>query len=133
MYLIDTNVCIHFLNGSSLAIKKHFQEYSPKDIVLCSVVKAELLFGARKSQRVEANLQILRHFFTPLDSLPFDDRCAEEAGLIRADLGAQGTPIGPNDLLIAATARTHDVLLVSHNCNEFARVTGLKLTDWEIL
>ncbi len=133
MYLIDTNVCIHFLNGSSQAIKEQFQQHSSNEILLCSVVKAELLFGARKSQRVEANLQKLKRFFAPLTSLAFDDRCAEEAGVIRADLGAQGKPIGPNDLLIAATARAHDAVLVSHNGNEFARVTGLKLTDWEML
>ncbi len=102
MYLIDTNVCIHFLNGSSLTIKNQFQRHSPDEIVLCSVVKAELLFGARKSQQVEANLQKLKLFFEPLVSLSFDDRCAEEAGLIRADLSTQGKPIGPNDLSIAA-------------------------------
>lgn len=131
MFLIDTNVCIHFLNGSSLVVKKQFQQHLPEEIFLCSIVKAELLFGARKSQRVEANLQKLKLFFAPLSSLPFDDRSAEEAGLIRADLAAQGKPIGPNDLLIASIARAHDVVLVSHNNNEFARVTGLKLTDWE--
>ncbi|WP_332889081.1 PIN domain-containing protein [Methyloprofundus sedimenti] len=53
-------------------------------------------------------------------------------GQIRADLAAQGKPIGPNDILIAATARTYDVVLVTHNTGEFSRVTGLRLGDWEI-
>ena len=132
MYLLDTNVCIHLLNQRRSGILQHFQQHSPAEIALCSIVKAELLYGARHSQRVEANLQLLTRFFAPLVSLPFDDRCAEEAGLIRADLAGQGSPIGPNDLLIAATARAHDAVLITHNSGEFARVTGLRMEDWEV-
>ncbi len=131
MYLLDTNVCIHLLNQKHPGILQHFQQHSPAEIALCSIVKAELLYGARHSQRVQANLQLLAKFFTPLVSLPFDDRCAEEAGLIRANLAGQGNPIGPNDLLIAATARAHDAVLITHNSGEFARVTGLRMEDWE--
>ncbi len=131
MYLLDTNVCIHLLNRKHPGILQHFQQHSPAEIALCSIVKAELLYGARHSQRVQENLQLLAKFFTPLVSLPFDDRCAEEAGLIRADLAGQGNPIGPNDLLIAATARAHDAVLITHNSGEFSRVTGLRLEDWE--
>ena len=97
MYLMDTNVCIHCLKGSALSIKNQCQNHSPEEIGLCSIVKAECLYSARKSQRVEANLQTLKLFFEPMVSLAFDDRCAEEAGFIRADLSAQGKPIGPND------------------------------------
>ena len=107
------------------------QQQPPAEIALCSIVKAELLYGAHHSQKVEANLQLLQRFFMPLTSLTFDDRCAEEAGQIRADLAAQRKPIGPNDVLIAATARAYDVVLISHNIGEFSRVTGLRLEDWE--
>ncbi len=131
MYLLDTNVCIHLLNQKHPGILQHFQQHSPGEIALCSIVKAELLYGARHSQRIQENLQLLAKFFAPLVSLPFDDRCAEEAGLIRADLAGQGNPIGPNDLLIAATARAHDAVLITHNSGEFSRVTGLRLEDWE--
>ena len=64
-------------------------------------------------------------------SLPFDDRCAEEAGLIRLDLQRSGRPVGPNDLLIAATARAYDLTLVTHNAREFGRIAGLRIDDWE--
>ena len=97
-----------------------------------SVVKAELLSGARRSQRLEANLQLLKAFFAPLQSLPFDDDCAEHYGKIHADLLAQGKPIGPNDTLIAAIARAHDATLITHNTGEFSRVAGLRMKDWEI-
>ena len=131
MYLLDTNVCIHVLNERHPGLLKHFLACSPAAIALCSVVKAELLYGARRSQRIEANLKCLERFFAPLVSLPFDDLCAEEYGRIRADLSGQGTPIGPNDLMIAATARAQDATLVTHNTHEFARIKGLRLVDWE--
>ena len=131
MYLLDSNVCIHLLNNRHSQIEHHFRNSLPSEIALCSIVKAELLFGARHSKRIEANLQLLNQFFAPLASLPFDDRSAEEYGLIRADLSSQGKIIGPNDILIAAIARAHDVVLVTHNTKEFSRITGLRLEDWQ--
>jgi len=130
MYLLDTNVCIHLLNEGSPEIERHFRSHLPSEIALCSIVKAELLFGARHSQKVSANLQRLKLFFEPLASLPFDDHCAEEYGQIRADLAAQGKLIGPNDMLIAAVARAFDAVLVTHNSREFSRVVNLRLEDW---
>jgi tRNA(fMet)-specific endonuclease VapC len=132
MFLLDTNVCIRLLNQSHEGLIRQFQALQPKDIALCSIVKSELYYGARHSRKVEANLHLLSQFFQPLISFPFDDRCAEEAGLIRADLTEQGMPIGPNDILIAATARGNDAVLVTHNTKEFSRVTGLRLVDWEL-
>lgn len=130
MYLLDTNTCIHFLNGSSSNIKQQLQNSTPHEIVLCSVVKAELLYGARHSQKVEANLQRLKQFFAPLNSLSFDDRSAEEYAQIRTDLTRQGKLISPNDLMIAAIARAHDAILVTNNTAEFQRVANLRLVDW---
>lgn len=132
IYLLDTNVCIHLLNEKHPKILRHFKQHSPIDIVLCSVVKAELLYGARRSQRVEANLQRLKVFFAPLQSLPFNDECAEHYGQIHTDLLNQGKPIGPNDTLIAAIARAHDATLITHNTGEFSRVAGLCMEDWEV-
>ncbi len=131
MFLLDSNVCIHLLNERHIGIEQNFRSHSPSEIGLCSIVKAELLFGARYSQQISANLQRLKQFFTPLASLPFDDRCAEEYAQIRADLTAQGEIIGPNDMLIAAIARANDATLVTHNISEFSRVVGIKIEDWE--
>jgi tRNA(fMet)-specific endonuclease VapC len=132
LYLLDSNVCIHLLNEKHTEIERNFRLHSPAEIALCSIAKAELIFGARHSQRVEANLQRLKLFFGPLASLPFDDRCAEEYGQIRAYLTKQGTLIGPNDLLLAAIARAYDAILVTHNTNEFGRIIGIRMEDWEI-
>ena len=100
-------------------------------MLLSSIVKAELLFGARKSQRVDHNLALLAEFFAPFAVAPFDDACAGQYGLLRADLERAGQPIGPNDMLIAATARAYDAVLVTSNGREFSRVVGLRVQDWE--
>lgn len=130
MYLLDTNVCIQILNGSSRSVVQRLAQQSPSEIFLCSIVKAELLYGARHSQRVSENLSLLEIFFAPFDSLPFDDRCAEHYGQIRSELAQMGCPIGPNDLLIAAIARSHNLTLVTHNYREFDRVSNLQVEDW---
>ena len=64
-------------------------------------------------------------------SLPFDDRAAEEYGKVRSHLAVLGTPIGPNDLMIAAIALANHMTLVTHNTAEFSRVPGLTLEDWQ--
>jgi tRNA(fMet)-specific endonuclease VapC len=131
MYLLDANACIRLLNGTSLRLAERLEATPRSQVRLSSIVKAELLFGARRSSRVADNLRLLEGFFATLASLPFDDRCADEYGLLRAELDRAGTPIGPNDLLIAATARANGCTLVTHNVREFSRVSGLMFEDWE--
>ena len=130
-FLLDTNACVVYLKGTSPGLVTRMKRCIPSEIALCSVVKAELLYGARRSSRVSRNLGHLSNFFAHFTSLPFDDRCAEHYGLIRADLSREGRPIGPNDLMIAATARAHDLTLVTHNVKEFSRIVGLRIEDWE--
>ena len=130
MFLLDTNVCIAFLNGRDARVRERLLASSPDDIRLCSVVKAELLYGARGSDRVAENLRRLEQFFAPLKSLAFDDAAADWYGTIRAQLRRDGTPIGGNDLLIAAIARATDATLVTRNEGEFRRVPGLRVDVW---
>lgn len=131
IYLLDTNTCIRYLNGQSTAIRARLEELHPRDVNLCSVVKAELLYGAVKSAIRERTLARLERFFDAFASFPFDDRAAEAYGTIRGDLEKQGTPIGPNDLLIAAIALANSAILITHNSREFGRVAALKMEDWE--
>jgi tRNA(fMet)-specific endonuclease VapC len=130
MRLLDTNVCIGLVKGEAQLVRR-LESLRPPEVAVCSVVRAELFSGARKSQQVARNLEGLRRFLEPLESLPFDDRAAEEYGSIRADLDRQGTPIGPNDLLIAAIARANDCVLATRNEREFSRVVGLRVEAWE--
>jgi tRNA(fMet)-specific endonuclease VapC len=128
--LLDTNVCIAFLNGIDSDLRMRLTAENPEEVVLCSTVKAELLYGARHSTHVDRNLSRLAAFFAPFQSLPFDDAAAELYGLIRAQLRRAGRPIGGNDLIIAATALAADVTLVTRNQEEFRRVPGLRVDVW---
>ena len=130
-YLLDTNACIRILNNSSRNLVERLRRHEPWEIGISSIVKAELIYGASKSSRTSENLSLLARFFEPFGSLPFDDESAEHYGAIRAELERAGIPIGPNDLFIAAAARAHGLILVSHNLREFLRVSGLEVEDWE--
>lgn len=130
-HLLDTNVCIRLINRSPGAIVERLRARSPQSIHLSAITKAELFYGARHSKRVSENLQLVTSFCKPYQCLPFDDLCAEHYGLIRADLVSRGENVPPMDLLIAATARAHDLILVTHNLRDFASIIGLKLEEWE--
>ncbi len=102
------------------------------DVALCSVVKAELLYGAARSQQPERNQAQLQRFFAGFPSLSFDDQAAAAYGTLRAALEASGTLIGPNDLMIAAIALASGLVLVTHTTAEFSRVPALKIEDWQV-
>ncbi|MCP4674481.1 MAG: type II toxin-antitoxin system VapC family toxin [Deltaproteobacteria bacterium] len=130
-YLLDTNTCIQFLNNASSPVVRAMQSVLCQDVAICDIVKAELYFGAERSGRVEHNLEVLDGFFSVFSSLPFDGAAARIYGNIKKDLFGKGTPIGPNDLLIAAIALANDLILVTHNVDEFLRVDQLRIEDWE--
>ncbi len=132
-YLLDTNTCVHFLrHGSKSPVTGKLAAAGPGDVVLCSVVVAELLFGALRSRDVAKNLAAVRAFAGGFPSLAFDDLAAEEYARVRADLAAKGTPIGPNDLMIAAIALANRLTTVTHNTVEFSRVASLTMEDWQV-
>jgi tRNA(fMet)-specific endonuclease VapC len=130
-YLLDTNVCIRFLNGLAPRVLQRLQALQPVEVVVCSVVKAELLYGAQRSRDPARSLAIQMRFLQPYHSLPFDDTAADLAGNLRAQLAEKGTPIGPYDLQIAAIALANRCTLVTHNIREFGRVPDLAIEDWE--
>ena len=132
IYLLDTNACIQLWQRKNLTIRNSFAQFSPADIALCSVVKAELLFGALRSEQKDNNLHLLQKLFAPLHSFDFDDNAAEHYAQIRAELTAQGNLIGANDLMIGAIARANKATLITHNVAEFERVQGLAIEDWEV-
>jgi tRNA(fMet)-specific endonuclease VapC len=131
-YLLDTNVCVTFLNQRKPLLTKRFLSVAAPDKIICSIVRAELLYGAFKSQRQSSSLHTIEAFLSGYPNLDFDADTARIYGQLRAELEKKGTPIGPNDLQIAAIALAHNLTLITHNTSEFSRVTNLSLEDWEI-
>lgn len=129
-HLLDSDICIALLRHRESPVARKLAQLPPADVALCSIVIAELSYGARHSDDPEKHLVKLREFTAQFASLPFDDAAADLYGTIRAGLAAQGRPIGPNDMLIAAIALARNLTLVTHNTDEFRRVPGLKVEDW---
>ena len=133
IHLLDTNSCIdHLRRGAASPVTARLAVAPPGSVVLCSIVVAELLYGAHRSANAARNLSLVQAFCRQFISFPFNDSAAEEYGRVRAHLVGLGTLIGPNDLLIAAIALANNLTLVTHNTAEFSRVPGLALEDWQI-
>jgi tRNA(fMet)-specific endonuclease VapC len=128
--LLDTNICVPLLNRTDPELRERLLGHRPDEVVLCSIVKAELAFGAANSQRAAENLDRLQRFCSGFQSLSFDDVAADYYGTLRALLRREGRLIGANDLLIASIALAAKVTLVTRNTEEFARVPQLALATW---
>ena len=130
IHFLDTNICIYFLKGTHPAVKARLLEHDPDDIKIPSIVKAELLYGTEKSKLRDENRKHVDRFLDPFEIVPFDDSAASCYAEIRARTEATGNPVGPNDLIIAATVLPHQGILVTNNIREFQRIQGLKIENW---
>ena len=130
IYYLDTNICIYFLVGKYPKLLTKMMSFSPNDIKIPAIVKAELLHGAEKSLKRDENLIKISSFLIPFEIIPFDDASASHYAKIKASLEKTGKLIGPNDLIIASTALAQKAVLVTNNTDEFSRVEGLQLENW---
>ncbi len=128
-YLLDTNVCIYYLNGDDEELVERILALGPEPLAISTLSLAELHFGAVGSARPEANRERIAAFVHELPTLSFDDVCAEHFGRIKATLAGAGQPIPDFDVAIAATAFAHGRVLVSSD-RHMSRIQGLPLEDW---
>jgi tRNA(fMet)-specific endonuclease VapC len=122
-HVLDTSICLALLGGQAPA--EALLALNPQDLGVPSVVRAELLLTARVSQRPIENTRLVEAFLRPLVSLPFDEPCAEEYALLRADFPQ--TSLGPTDLATVATALGHRLRLLTANPGAFASIVRLKV------
>lgn len=128
-YLLDANAIIALLNDVTSRAAKRVRRTKPGDVAISAIVAHELFYGAFKSQRTERNVTLVDALrFVVLE---FDKEDARQSGRVRALLAGKGTPIGPYDVLIAGQAIARDLTLVTHNTEEFRRVPGLRIEDWQ--
>ncbi len=131
-HLLDTDSCVNHLRfGARSKVTTRLDVMPAGSVVICSVVTAELLYGAWRSAQVGRTLVEVQAFCGRFLSLPFDDAAADEYGKLRAHLASTGAIIGPNDLMIASIALARGLILVMHNIREFSRVPGLVVEDWQ--
>ena len=128
-FLLDTNACIHFLNGTSDRLVQRILDEGPGNVAISSITLAELHFGAARSGMPDANLKRVESFAEEVDSFPFDDECAARFGRIKAEMHSTGRPTPDLDLAISAIAMTHGLTVVTAD-RHFADVPGLASADW---
>ena len=132
IFSLDTNTCIRYISGRAPKLRLKLPTIPSGEIIVCSVVRAELFYGAAKSQTPNQSLTKQTRFLRPYATVAFDDMAATAYAQLRAYLETRGIPIGGNDMLIAAIALAHNLILVTHNTSEFSRVPGLQIEDWEV-
>lgn len=130
MYLLDTCAVSDFVKGDPNTLGK-IQSMTPDDLFLSTISLMEIEYGLlKKPQKAQFIQAVIHDFLDTIHLIEFGPDEARCAGFIRADLMKKGTPIGPYDILIAATAMHHNLRLITSNMNEFTRVHGLVCESW---
>jgi tRNA(fMet)-specific endonuclease VapC len=129
-YLLDTDICIYIARQRPPEVLERFEELAPGEAVISVITWGELRYGADKSARREQVLQSLGEFASLVPVQPLPKEAGEAYGAVRAALEAKGTPIGNNDLWIAAHARAAGLTLITNNESEFKRIQDLEIENW---
>jgi tRNA(fMet)-specific endonuclease VapC len=128
-YLLDANAVIALLTDTTSKLARRVRREKPGDVAISAIVSHELYYGAFKSRRATQNVALVDALQFAV--IEFDNEDARQAGEVRAFLASKGTPIGPYDVLIAGQAVARNLILVTHDTDEFGRVPGLRIQDWQ--
>ena len=129
-WMLDTNTCIYIMKHHPPQVQARLRRVAIGEVGISAIVLAELRFGVEKSRRRDETTAALTDFLSYCLVLDWPQQAAGLYARIRNALEAQGTPIGSNDLLIAAHARQLGCTLVTNNVQEFSRVHGLDVDNW---
>lgn len=134
-FSLDTNACIQHLRAARRSVESpigaRLSTIDQDDVVICSVVRHELIFGALKCDLPERELAAVDLFVTGFPTAAFDDEAARVCAEIRLVLESAGEKIEAFDLQIASIAIANGLILVTHNTKHFSRIPGLQLDDWQ--
>ena len=129
-YLLDTNICIYIAKRKPPEVLARFESLAEGEVAMSLITFGELRYGANRSANAPKALETIEQLATAIPVVSLDLAAGTHYGDIRARLTAAGTPIGNNDLWIAAHARSADLILVTNNAAEFRRVPGLRIEIW---
>ncbi len=129
MFLLDTDTIIYSLKGNKYVVK-NLQNHLQDTLKISIITLMELYYGAYKSKRIESNIAKIKTLEGVLEILPNHIDTAEIFGMIKSKLEKRGLPIDDFDLILASTALTHNLTLVTNNEKHFRRIDGLKLENW---
>ncbi|MDD5310033.1 MAG: type II toxin-antitoxin system VapC family toxin [Deltaproteobacteria bacterium] len=126
-FLLDTDICVFALRHHKVVLER-LAALGPDDVAVASMTEAELLYGACKSREPDRSRASVLAFLAPIARLPFDSNAA----LFHAEarFALRKRPVGERDLVIASTALSNRLVLVTHNARELSRVPGIRVEDW---
>jgi len=130
-YLLDTNIISELVRNPQGDIKDRIAAVGEDAICTSIIVTSELRFGVVKkgSKRLRRQLEAI---LSAIEIIPFEEPADQQYAVLRPDLEKAGTPIGPNDMLIAAQAISHGLTLITANLREFSHVQGLAVENWHV-
>ncbi len=128
-YALDANILSDLVRNPQGAVAAQIKQVGENTVCTSIVVAAELRYGALKSNSAQLSERI-ELILSALEILPLEQPADHQYAVLRHHLTVQGTPIGPNDLLIAAHALANELTVVTANVGEFSRVPGLKVVNW---
>jgi tRNA(fMet)-specific endonuclease VapC len=129
-YLLDTDISIYCIKRRPSEVAQRLAGLPPGSAGLSVITYGELWRGVQRSQQYQRNLDALMQLISILPVTPLPIEAGKHYGRIRSTLERAGTPIGNNDLWIAAHALAENLILVTNNEREFARIDGLRLENW---
>ena len=129
MYLLDTDIVIYSLKGYA-AVKRNLERNLHAALKISIITLMELYYGAYKSKSVASNLGKIKRIEEAVEILALGRESAEIFAMLKADLEKAGIPLDDFDLILAACALSHDLVLVTNNVKHFQRIQGLKLENW---
>lgn len=128
-YLIDTDIIVYSLKGDEAVIDR-FEETRNVAKVISVITCGELVYGARKSKHIQKNLATTRRVSELFPMIPITGAILDIFGEIKAELSRKGLTVDDMDLLIGATALTHNLTLVTNNVRYFEKIQGLQIENW---
>jgi tRNA(fMet)-specific endonuclease VapC len=130
MYILDTNICIYIIKKQPETVMRQLKRKKGKGLFISAITLSELEFGIENSEHKEKNRIALMEFLTIISIKHFDEEAAKEYGIVKKNLKDKKCLIGPMDMLIAAHAKSLNMVLVTNNTGEFNRVKDLKVENW---
>ena len=128
-YLLDTDIIIYWMKGDR-NISQKIISAGFSSIAAADITKAELYYGAYKSQRTEENLAAIKNLSEKVNFVPFNDPAQSVFGMLKADLEKKGTRLDDIDLMIASTAISFNLILITNNISHMQRIPGINIQNW---
>ncbi len=129
MYLLDTDIIIYSLKAHKM-VRRNLQRHLHDPIKISAVTLMELYYGAYKSKQVANNLAKIKTIESALEIIPVNREMVEIFGVLKSDLEKVGKPLDDFDLILASTAMSHNLTLITNNEKHFGRIHGLKMENW---